>query len=384
MKPFQAMAVLLSPAIPIRMQGRHGIGKSQSVYQIAKKLGLQVVERRLSQMTEGDLIGLPEMTGEGKTRSTSFKPCDWLIDCCENPRVLFLDELNRALPGVGQATFQLADSRGFYGYKLHPETRIFVGENIGDQYQVQTTDPAEISRYAIVELDPSIEEWIEYLGEINCHSATIEFLRGNSKFIEHRQGAFENNKKYPDRRAWVRLDTELQQSKVIDDPYHEVFYHICMAMVGVEAAVVFTKFCKEREQQITAKDIIANWKKAKKKMGKETQEKYVECIGKLTDHIKVNDVNDDEAKQIASFMEDAPAECRLATWASLSNNNKNLIKIHPLVKDLMVRTARIDYEKIEEERAKREAQASAEKEKSTEKTEPEAKTTTSTKKKKTT
>ena len=40
---------------PILIRGRHGIGKSEIVYQIAEDMGLPVVERRASQMTEGDL-----------------------------------------------------------------------------------------------------------------------------------------------------------------------------------------------------------------------------------------------------------------------------------------------------------------------------------------
>ena len=44
---------------PVLLRGRHGVGKSQVVYQLADSLGLPVVERRASQMTEGDLVGLP-------------------------------------------------------------------------------------------------------------------------------------------------------------------------------------------------------------------------------------------------------------------------------------------------------------------------------------
>ena len=39
---------------PVLLRGRHGVGKSQVVYQFADSTGLPVVERRASQMTEGD------------------------------------------------------------------------------------------------------------------------------------------------------------------------------------------------------------------------------------------------------------------------------------------------------------------------------------------
>ena len=61
---------------PLMLRGRHGIGKSELVYQIAESLSLPCVERRASQMTEGDLIGLPSTDGS----ITSFNPPASLLD----------------------------------------------------------------------------------------------------------------------------------------------------------------------------------------------------------------------------------------------------------------------------------------------------------------
>ena len=52
---------VLSAKFPVLLRGRHGIGKSTVVYQIAQERDLPVVERRASQMTEGDLLGLPKV-----------------------------------------------------------------------------------------------------------------------------------------------------------------------------------------------------------------------------------------------------------------------------------------------------------------------------------
>ena len=71
---------------PILLRGRHGVGKSQVVYQTAERLGLPVIERRASQMTEGDLVGLPSTDGD----TTSFNPPDWFAQACREPVALFL------------------------------------------------------------------------------------------------------------------------------------------------------------------------------------------------------------------------------------------------------------------------------------------------------
>ena len=70
---------------PVLLRGRHGVGKSEIVYQIADGMGLPVVERRASQMTEGDLIGLPKTDGD----VTSFCPPDWFDTACNRGVLLF-------------------------------------------------------------------------------------------------------------------------------------------------------------------------------------------------------------------------------------------------------------------------------------------------------
>jgi len=71
-KTFVGLAPAVSAArLPVLLRGRHGIGKSQVDYQLAAAAGLPVVERRASQMTEGDLVGLPSIEGN---RTASILP----------------------------------------------------------------------------------------------------------------------------------------------------------------------------------------------------------------------------------------------------------------------------------------------------------------------
>jgi hypothetical protein len=367
MEDLKRLMVSFGPEISICIRGRHAVGKSEGTYQAAAMMrdefyqnpvnaskygwtfeqGLPVVERRLSQLTEGDLTGMPDMS-EGR-KSTTFKPCDWLIDACERPVVLFLDERNRALEGVKQAVFQLMDSRAFYGHKLHPGTRVVVAENVGDLYNVQQCDPAEVSRAATVELNPPIEEWLKYASQPGkCHELTVSFIRANKEHLEFdpnnsskTKKAFEPNKKYPDRRSWFKLDQQLQKTKLIDNPAHPLFYIMAASMVGIEAALKFVEFAKTFECQVSVNDVLTDWKAAKRKLGTyaNSSAKYMELAKKLEGWFKVNTVDLEQAKQVGLFMHDCPAEPRMVTWAALQQNKKNLFRVHPHVDALMVRTA---------------------------------------------
>ena len=99
------LPAIIDAKFPILIRGRHGIGKSTIVYQIAEQRGLPVVERRASQMTEGDLLGLPKVEGG----VTQWLAPEWLHTACNEPVVLFLDEVDRATMEVRQGIFELCD-----------------------------------------------------------------------------------------------------------------------------------------------------------------------------------------------------------------------------------------------------------------------------------
>jgi hypothetical protein len=383
MKNFKSLVTNISPEHAVCVRGRHAIGKSEGVYQAATEIrsdfykdpkncvavvtafggriktpsgwvdtwnyemGIPVLERRLSQMTEGDIIGLPFRHGKDKfddkghrtaSSSTSFKPCDWLINACEFPVLLFLDERNRALEGVKQAVFQLTDSKAFYGNHLHEETRVVVAENEGDEYQVQQCDPAELSRCVTVVLDPTVQDWIEYAAP-RCHEATIEFIRQNEVCLEH-TGNFEPNKKYPDRRSWYKLDQESQRLGFFTDPANHLFYVLASGFLGPEIGGKFTSFIKERNREVSAEDILTDWTKAQKRLagrgGIIANEAYVECSNKIDVWCSKNSLNIRQAEQLAKFVKDAPAEIMLAVWGSLQKDSKNMILVHKFIKNLLV------------------------------------------------
>jgi hypothetical protein len=379
MESFQTLGVKLSPEVTLCVRGRHAVGKSEGVYQIAKKLrhdfyksdewarikadpknnlpfelkdhkyedGVPVIERRLSQMTEGDIVGLPFMQKNNRTgsNSTSFEPCDWLMLATEFPVLLFLDERNRALEGVKQAVFQLTDSKAFYGKRLHEGTRIIVAENTGDSYQVEQCDPAEVSRCVTVQLEPSVDEFLNYAKNL-CNDATIEFIREHGvSVLEHLQ-VFESNKKYPDRRAWVKLDSEISKMELWEDPANPIFYTVCCAFIGTETGSRFATFVRNRDRNVSAKDILKDWDKALKKLrgGKKdadvSNQTYIACAGKIADYLeKLNaPLTDEESVNLAKFMWDIPSEPRLTLFSKMTKRTDLLLKVHRLIKPLILGT----------------------------------------------
>ena len=165
-------------------------------------------------MTEGDLLGLPDTadTEINGRKATTWNAPDWLVTACEQPVMLFLDEVDRATQEVRQGLFELTDSRKLNGWHLHADTLIVAAVNGGEhgaQYQVGEMDPAELDRWTVFDVEPSDEDWLKWAnGKVDA--SLWDFINQNRKHLEHR-GDFEPNKVYPSRRSWKRFsDTAVQ------------------------------------------------------------------------------------------------------------------------------------------------------------------------------
>lgn len=313
---------------PVLLRGRHGIGKSTVVYQYAKHIGMPVVERRASQMTEGDLVGLPSINGD----STSFNPPDWFKTACSSPVVLFLDEVDRATLEVRQGIFELTDSRKLNGHMLHDDTIVFAAVNGGEhgsQYQVGEMDPAELDRWTVFDIEPSVDDWLNWAKDADVSEEVWNFINQNHEHLEHKDD-FEPNKVYPSRRSWERLDECLTQGDLYGD--HNALYHLSTAFVGFEAAVAFRDFVVNFDKQVTVEDILI--KGDFSKVRNFDINDYSALVGKFeADEVFKTELSEECIHNVATFMmEGMPSEVVMKMWSLLGqtggDQQTNLLKIH--------------------------------------------------------
>jgi MoxR-like ATPase len=250
---------ILDARLPVLIRGRHGVGKSEVVYQIAAQRQKPVVERRASQMTEGDLLGLPDTAdlSDGR-KATTWNAPDWLVTACTEGVVLFLDEVDRATMEVRQGLFELTDSRKINGWHLHPETLIIAAVNGGEhgaQYQVGEMDPAELDRWTVFDIEPSVEDWLGW-AKSKVNPILWDFINMNRQHLEHTDD-FEPNKVYPSRRSWVRFQNTVSPLSLFsEDGDRDLLLNLATGFVGFEAAVSLRDFVQKYEFQVTIEDIL--------------------------------------------------------------------------------------------------------------------------------
>jgi hypothetical protein len=70
--------------LPLALHGMHGIGKTESVCQIAAEMGYNFTALYLSTQDVSDLLGIPYQ--DEKTGATRFRTPDWLADSLADDR----------------------------------------------------------------------------------------------------------------------------------------------------------------------------------------------------------------------------------------------------------------------------------------------------------
>jgi len=328
-KTFNQVAPLVAAVKkPVLLRGRHGVGKSCVVYQTAEKLGLPVVERRASQMTEGDLVGLPTTDGN----CTSFNPPDWYKEACDNPVVLFLDEVDRATMEVRQGIFELTDSRKLNGHVLHPETLVFAAVNGGEhgaQYQVGEMDPAELDRWTVFDVEPTVEDWLDWANG-KVEGLIWDFINQNRGHLEH-VGEFEPNKVYPSRRSWDRLNECLHGAALLGEEAKEkteTIYHLATAFVGFEAAVALTDFVKTYEKLVTVANILEQGKVEKtEQFGINEHTALVEKME--AEKVFETELPKEQVANLAAYFVTLPSEVAMKLWTVMGEGEiQNTVSLH--------------------------------------------------------
>jgi len=318
---------VISVRKPVLLRGRHGVGKSEVVYQIATDLDMPVVERRASQMTEGDLIGLPKTDGD----ITSFCPPDWFQEACDKPVVLFFDEVDRAVNEVRQGLFELTDSRKLFGKPIHPDTVIIAAVNGGEhgsQYQVGEMDPAELDRWTVFDVEPTVEDWLDW-GKSNIDGIIWDFINQNRSHLEHGED-FEPNKVYPSRRSWKRLNDCLLSAGFLapESKGDASLYHLSAAFVGMEAAVAFNDFSQNYERQVTIEMILDEGKI--EKTSDFGVNEHCAIIEKMEASESFSEeLAEDKVQNLANYFVTLPSEAAMKLWTVLGKgDNSNVIGLH--------------------------------------------------------
>ena len=288
------------------------------------------VTRRASQQTEGDQLGLPFRDRTNNT--TKYYPPDWFMEACTKPTVLLIDEIDRATLEVSQGYFELGDSRTLAGYTLHPRTVLISCVNGGENennYNVNSMDPAFLDRWVTFDLNPTIEDWVEWGRERGgIHPEILAFVQNFPECLEVTKN-MKPGKVYPSRRSWDRLNTVVaKNSKILESALQNnsedltKIFLISNGFVGEEAANSFKNWVADAKNKvIKPEDILNGDKVAFGKVQRFNVSEWNNHIDRWKDpatkellHKKFANNKQKTAENVSNLLLEMPSEIFLKFW----------------------------------------------------------------------
>lgn len=165
--------------LPVLLHGRHGVGKSELIRQAASQLGIHIIVRDLSLLEPPDLIGIPRIESDGMTH---YAPPSFLPT--KGAGLLVFEELNRAPRYVVAPCLQLLTARCLNDYVL-PKGWVPCGavNDVEDGYQVESLDPALLSRFVRVKLEPDAATWSAWARASGLDHRVISFVENTPEIF---------------------------------------------------------------------------------------------------------------------------------------------------------------------------------------------------------
>ena len=346
--------------------GPTGVGKSALAQELSNRLSQPLIDVRGSTMDETGVIGIPDFNGSAENGVSYFLQTSWFKRACEEPSVLLLDEMNRAMPQVMQSFFQLVLDRelgnGPDGLprRLHPETRIIACVNSGNEYDVNEMDPALLRRFWVCGFDHDYEEWCSWASRSGVSSSIVNYIRINPKELRVDPSQVESGTVCPNPASWTRFDQAMKHAKINIDDFASketppLVYWLGSGFIGTEAVTKFSGYLRKLKTMVTGLDVLNSYhkKEVKSKIDSKDAAQCTAIIDQILDYWASPNWNGEYEEQqkinLRQFVLDTSDEyagilwVKGATVAEATGNKEKIpqfaIAIHAALADIIVKIA---------------------------------------------
>lgn len=229
------LRALIESQIPTFLWGAPGIGKSSIIKQIAREMGIECIDLRLSLFDPTDLKGIPFY--ERETHSALWAPPSFLPR--EGEGILFLDELNAAAPAVQASAYQLILDRRVGEYTL-PEGWAIVaaGNREGDRGVVYRLPSPLANRFVHVEMEVNVTDWRDWAIRSGIDERIVAYIAFQNDAL-FGFDPLKSTRSFATPRSWEAVH------RIMRSPLPEALWLEAIGgAVGGDAAVDFLGFCK--------------------------------------------------------------------------------------------------------------------------------------------
>lgn len=258
--------------VAVSVTGEAGTGKTSSIIELAKELGLQLVKINLAQVEEiGDIVGFPVKefqiaNAEGKTtwiveqqidsaikkgykivgKRMAYAAPEWIQGKGEGG-ILLIDDFNRADTRFTQACMELLDRQEYISWKLPKNWTIILSQNPDDgEYMVTSQDLAQKTRYISVDFKFDADIWAQWAEKNGVDGRAINFILMHPEAVTKDTNARIITKFFDSISSIPKFEDDLPLIQMIGE-----------GSVGVDFSSMFTMFINNKlDRIISPEDIL--------------------------------------------------------------------------------------------------------------------------------
>ena len=247
----------------VMLWGPPGIGKSQGVKQISKKIEketkkkVNITDVRLLLLNPIDLRGIP-VASKDKETAIWLKPKIFDMDKSDDViNILFLDEISAAPTSVQSAAYQITLDRKVGEHELPSNCIIIAAGNRLSDKAVAYKMPKPLSyRLMHFYLDSNFDSWEEWAVLNNIHPSIIGFLSVHNEFL-NTFDATNDSHTFATPRSWEMVSNLL--NNISDDMSN--IKTLINGLIGKEIAYQFSNWVKTSYKLPDIKEIISGKQK---------------------------------------------------------------------------------------------------------------------------
>lgn len=320
-KERQYFSIMRAKSGVLKISAKPGVAKSAIARSIAKKMGFQYKDIRLTMIDETDLGMYPDKSeiefknkkGEmEKVKVLDFIVPKWAFESNLQPTIIHFEELNRANLHVRNAALRILLERQISDdFAFNDNVLMMCSGNLGeeDNTDVEEFDSALNNRLIHVNHKLSVPEWIDGFAREHVHPTIVSYIETNPEQIYK---ISDNSEAYATPRSWTFLSdfiiTNFGKDSQPSD-FISTVKELAMCYVG-NSAIKFVKYCEDM-MSLTINDVIKDYKSVKDKVLKSNRDKRSELIQSLRS-IDITDLADKEIKNIKDFLKTVTDEERVA------------------------------------------------------------------------
>jgi hypothetical protein len=305
-KEFDIFKMIMPKSGVLFLKGKPGIGKSAICRSIAKKLDMQYIDLRLSQMDETDLGLFPVVSNldSGEKMLAHALP-EWAIRCNQKPTIIHFEELNRASLPVRNAALQILNERTIgYNFQFNENVFMVSSGNKGetDGTTIEEFDSALKTRLLIKNYDLTLKEWIDNFAKENVNQYIVQYLDNKpSEFYKFNQ----ESETYATPRGWTFLSDFIKSN--VDNESNpkellEAIYDTASCYVGV-SATGFIRYLEDLTL-ISVKDILNRFDDVKTQVEALNMTRKTELLQELKDpKMNIEKLSEKVVNNINSFLQ---------------------------------------------------------------------------------